>query len=77
MFKSNPRPSLAQWTFHSREHLVLLPPGRCGLRLHALFYADEVRPWTSSVPKSKWVAPRELKLAALLVESLVARFEPG
>jgi DNA end-binding protein Ku len=34
--------ALAQWTCHNREHLVLLRPGRCGLLLHTLFYADEV-----------------------------------
>jgi hypothetical protein len=34
--------SLAQLTMHSREHLVLLRPGRFGLLLHTLFYSDEV-----------------------------------
>lgn len=35
--------ALAQWTAHSREHLVLLRPGRRGLILHTLFYQDEIR----------------------------------
>jgi len=31
------------WTSHNREDPVLLRPARCGLLLHTLFYADEVR----------------------------------
>src|ERR1700688_1341297 len=63
--------SIAQLTMHSREHLVLLRPGRFGLLLHTLFYSDEFRTDT------EWVAPQELELARLLVESLAARFEPA
>jgi DNA end-binding protein Ku len=69
--------ALAQWTFHSREHLTLLRPGRCGLLLHTLFYADEVRARDEFRTEVEWVAPRELELAGLLVEALAARFEPG
>jgi DNA end-binding protein Ku len=69
--------ALAQWTFHSREHLTLLRPGRCGLLLHTLFYADKVRARDEFRTEIEWVTARELELAALLVESLVARFEAG
>jgi hypothetical protein len=36
VFRRSGYAALAQWTLHSREHLVLLRPGRLGL----LFYAD-------------------------------------
>ena len=69
--------SLAQLTMHSREHLVLLRPGRFGLLLHTLFYSDEVRTLDEFRTDTEWVAPQELELAHLLVESLAARFEPA
>jgi DNA end-binding protein Ku len=69
--------SLAQLTMHSREHLVLLPPGRCGLLLHTLFYSDEVRGLDEFRTETECLAPQELELAHLLVDSLAAHFEPA
>ena len=69
--------SIAQLTMHSREHLVLLRPGRLGLLLHTLFYSDEVRTLDEFRTDTEWVAPQELELAHLLVASLAARFEPA
>ena len=69
--------SIAQLTMHNREHLVLLRPGRFGLLLHTLFYSDEVRTLDEFRTDTEWVAPQELELAHLLVESLAARFEPA
>ena len=69
--------SIAQLTLHSREHLVLLRPGRFGLVLHTLFYSDEVRTLDEFRTDTEWVAPQELELAHLLVESLAAGFEPA
>jgi DNA end-binding protein Ku len=69
--------SIAQLTMHSREHLVLLRPGRLGLLLHTLFYSDEVRTLDEFRTDTEWVAPQELELAHLLVESLAAPFEPA
>jgi non-homologous end joining protein Ku len=69
--------SIAQLTMHSREHLVLLRPGRFGLVLHTLFYSDEVRTLDEFRTDTEWVAPQELEVAHLLVESLAARFEPA
>jgi len=68
--------AVAQWTSHSREHLVLLRPGRFGLLLHTLFYADEVRALDEFRTEAEWMTPRELELAGLLVQALAARFEP-
>jgi Ku protein len=50
--------ALAQWTLHNREHLVLLRPGRFGLLVHTLFYADEVRALDEFRTETEWVAPR-------------------
>ncbi|MGA2145967.1 MAG: Ku protein [Bryobacteraceae bacterium] len=69
--------ALAQWTLQSREHLVLLRPGRYGLLLHTLFYADEVGVLDEFRTEVEWVTERELELAGLLVEALAAPFEPG
>ena len=45
------------------ELLVLLRPGRFGLLVHTLFYADEVRGLDEFRTESEWVAPQELELA--------------
>ena len=66
--------ALAQWTLHSREYLVLLRPGRFGLLVHTLFYADEVRALDEFRTDTEWVTPHELELAQRLVESLAASF---
>jgi DNA end-binding protein Ku len=69
--------ALAQWTAHNREHLVLLRPGRFGLLVHTLFYADEVRALDEFRTETEWVAPQELELAHRLIESLAGPFEPA
>ena len=69
--------ALAQWTVHNREHLVLLRPGRFGLLVHTLFYADEVRALDEFRTAIAWVAPQELELAHRLIESLAGPFEPA
>ena len=40
--RRNGKAALAQLTMDSREHLVLLRPGRFGLLVHTLFYRDEI-----------------------------------
>jgi DNA end-binding protein Ku len=69
--------ALAQWTLHNREHLVLLRPGRFGLLVHTLFYADEVRALDEFRTETEWAAPQELELAHRLIESLAGSFEPA
>jgi DNA end-binding protein Ku len=69
--------AVAQWTAHSREHLVLIRPGGCGLVLHTLYYPDEVRAADEFRADTCEPAARELELACLLVDALAARFEPG
>ena len=55
--------AIAQWTLHNREHLVLMRPGRTGLLLHTLFYADEVRALDEFRTDTQWVTPQELEMA--------------
>ena len=69
--------SIAQLTLHTREHLVLLRPGRCGLLVHTLFYNDEVRSVDEFRTDTKGIRDQELQLAHLLVEALAGPFEPG
>lgn len=68
--------SIAQLTMHTREHLVLLRPGRLGLLAHTLFYEDEVRSVDEFRTDTGSIGEQELKLAHLLVEALAAAFEP-
>lgn len=69
--------ALAQWTLHNREHLVLLRPGRFGLLVHTLFYADEVRALDEFRTETDWLTSQELEMAHRLVESLATSFEPA
>ena len=69
--------SIAQLTMHTREHLVLLRPGRLGLLVHTLFYDDEVRSVDEFRTDTGSIGEQELKLAHLLVEALSAPFEPA
>lgn len=70
-------PPWHKWTLHNREHLVLLRPGRFGLLVHTLFYADEVRALDEFRTETEWVTAQELDLAHRLVESLAGPFEPA
>ena len=62
--------ALAQWTRHNREHLVLLRPGRFGLLVHTLFYADAVRALDEFRTETEWVALQELELAHRLIDGV-------
>jgi DNA end-binding protein Ku len=68
---------LAQWTLHSREHMVVLRPGRSGLLLHTMYYSSEVRAMDEFRTDTTCVADQELELATMLVRALAAPFEPS
>jgi len=68
---------LAQWTLHSREHMVVLRPGRSGLLLHTMYYSSEVRAMDEFRTDTTRVAGQELELATMLVRALAAPFEPS
>jgi DNA end-binding protein Ku len=65
--------ALAQWVNRGKEQLVLIRPVAEGLVLHALYYGDEVRPF-SEVERGETVRarPAEVDLARQLVAQLSA-----
>ncbi len=69
--------ALAQFAMHSREHVVVLRPGKTGLLAHTMFYASEVRADEEYRADPSLVAEKELGLAEILIRSLAAPFEPA
>jgi DNA end-binding protein Ku len=67
---------LAQMAMHSRDHVVVLRPGRTGLIAHTMFYVDEVHPTEEFRADVSDLNARELNLAKRLIETMVAPFEP-
>jgi DNA end-binding protein Ku len=61
-----------------RRHLAALRPHEGVLLLSTMFFADEVVPVAELAPRStEKPSERELKMAALLVESMSGPFEPA
>jgi DNA end-binding protein Ku len=61
-----------------RRHLAALRPHEGVLMLSTMYFADEVVPIAEIAPRStEKPSERELKMAALLVESMSAPFEPA
>ncbi len=69
--------ALAQFAMHSREHVVVLRPGRTGILAHTMFFSNEVRAEEEYRADTTLVAQKELDLAETLIHSLAAPFEPG
>ena len=69
--------AVAKLTMHSREHVVVLRPGRKGLLLHTMYYEDEVRKVDEFRTDTSLVKDKELKLAMTLIDSLAAEFDPA
>lgn len=68
--------ALAQFAMHSREHVVVLRPGKTGLLAHTMFFASEVRADEEYRADLNLVGEKELDLAQTLIRSLAAPFEP-
>lgn len=68
--------AIAQFAMHTREHVVVLRPGKSGLLAHTMFFASEVRADEEYHADLKMVAEKELDLAQSLIRSLAAPFEP-
>jgi DNA end-binding protein Ku len=68
--------ALAQFGMHSREHIVVIRPGKKGLLAHTMFYAAEVRADQEFKADTHAVSEKELELAKTLVRSLEAPFKP-
>lgn len=69
--------AVAKLTMHSREHIVVLRPGRKGLLLHTMYYEDEVRKVDEFRTDTSLVKDKELELAMTLIDSLAAEFDPA
>jgi len=68
--------ALAQFAMHSREHVVVLRPGKKGLLAHTMYYPAEVRADQEFKADTRAVSEKELQLAKTLVRSLEAPFHP-
>ncbi len=62
--------ALAQFTSHGKEQLVLIRPYADGLVLHAMHYANEVRPFDVDAGSEVAVRPNEVELARKLIAQL-------
>ncbi len=69
--------ALAQFAMHSREHAVVLRPGKTGIIAHTMFYTTEVRADEEYRADASAVTQKELDLAQMLIQSLAAPFEPA
>ena len=67
---------IAKVAMHNREHIVILRPGSKGVLLHTMYYADEIRQVDEFRTDASQVKEKELALAKMLIESLIADFEP-
>ncbi len=67
--------ALGSFAMHGREHAALVRPGRRGLILHTLFYANEVRQEGEYATDASLVASKERQLAVTLIDALAAPFD--
>ena len=79
--KQSGKAAVARFTFHDRQHLVILRViGESGIALHTLHYADEVIPVDEVLPetidKAK-VTRQELDVAEKLIEALSRPLDVG
>jgi len=68
--------AVAKIAMHNREHIVILRPGKKGILLHTMYYADEIRQVDEFRTNTELVKPNELAMANMLIETLKAEFEP-
>lgn len=68
---------VAKIAMHNREHIVILRPGARGILLHTMYFEDEIRQVEEFRTDTTKVQDKELALAKMLIESLLAPFEPG
>ena len=67
---------IAKVAMHNREHVVMLRPGKNGIVMHTMYYADEIRKTDEFRTDTSLVKDKELELATMLVQTLAAGFEP-
>ncbi len=64
-------------TLRSREHICAIRPVDGRLHLQTLLFEDQVKENDTAKPTSVSLSAQEKKMAASLVESLIAKFDPG
>jgi DNA end-binding protein Ku len=69
--------AIAQFAMHTREHVVVLRPGRKGILGHTMFYESEVRADEEYRADTAAISEKELKLAETLIHSLAGPFDPA
>src|ERR1051325_195313 len=67
---------VAKIAMHNREHIVILWPGPKGILLHTMYYPDEIRQVEEFRTDTSLVKDKELAMAKMLIDSLLAAFEP-
>jgi DNA end-binding protein Ku len=68
--------AIAKFAMHSREHVVVLRPGKRGLISHTMYFQSEVRGEQEYRADTDLIEGRDLDLAEKLIHSLAAEFEP-
>ncbi len=76
VMKKRERFGIAKVTMHNREYIVALRPRDNEIMLHTMYYANEVQQADVKTGSAKFSA-KEVELAAQLVDSLTAKFEPA
>jgi DNA end-binding protein Ku len=69
--------AVARLAMHSREHVVIVRPGRKGLMVHTMYFNSEVRADQEYPADTAQLSPKELDLAQALIRSLANPFEPA
>jgi DNA end-binding protein Ku len=67
---------IAKVTMHNREYIVIIRAREQGLSVHTMFYQNEIRQPLESRADKFEIKEQERALAAQLVESLSAPFQP-
>jgi DNA end-binding protein Ku len=68
--------AIAKVYMHQREHIVIVRPGSKGLRLHTMFFSNEIRA-AEALPTNKVeLKDQEKALAQQLITSLAGPFQP-
>jgi DNA end-binding protein Ku len=67
--------ALAKIAMHNREHIVILRPGKKGILLHTMYYADEIRQVDEFRTDTDLVKPNELKYHDTYRDNLMAMIE--
>jgi DNA end-binding protein Ku len=67
---------VAKIAMHNREHIVILRPAKRGIMLHTMYFKHEIREVDEFRTDTSMIQEKELGLAKMLIESLLAGFEP-